>query len=225
MYFHVDGVYQAKNKAKAIITKVGGWTGLGLVSEVTRLPEQRLPKQFMNGFLNRRFSMAKRELERSDIVGHSIKQIWFTPWEKTEFELDGFLEQLLVQSMFIELDSGIIFEIQANCTMEELPILAVNKDPNWTIADRPQIARCIESGLYIIEVLINDFTPTFLLLMNDKTLLMRDSNEPGIFRPTFSILGEYYEPEDFVTYWGHKPLTTILPIDNNHGRKIDVGRT
>jgi hypothetical protein len=150
----------------------------------------------------------KTTLNREDIVNHTIKNIWVTPWISdgpTTHNNDPFY----FRQAYIELDNSYIFDIQGQYPFEELPIISVDiKTIEVSQSDGHLLAECI--GQKIVEVLTSNLMPTFCLLLENKKLLYCSVCGLDAFGPLASELGYEYKIDDFATYWGHTPLNLVL---------------
>ena len=142
-------------------------------------------------------------LTRDDIVGKKILRVWQSPWRTYKFD-DGYTVESC--STYVELDDNTIFEIQWQDCCEELPINKLTLQENWFEVDwEPLITNSY--SMVIIEVLTSNYIPTFCLLLSNNHIIFASDYGPHQTGPLIDKLGEKYDAEDFVTYWGHNKIS------------------
>jgi hypothetical protein len=136
-----------------------------------------------------------RILLRHDIVGHTIKNIWLTDWilqpydEEIANELNSVNSypnsdpNYYIQDIFIELDSGVFFQIQPN--LDEYPIIEVFPNLTELFIDQSLLSSSC-AGFTIVEVLVHENLPSHFLLLNHGLFIYCADCSPWSFGPKFN---------------------------------------
>ncbi len=147
-----------------------------------------------------------RTLERNDIVNKKITKLWVSPWitiPSTEDHdpFDG--ETFYMQRAFVELETGVIFEIAGQDSYDESPIYLVEPFSTELIPAEPKFAAmCV--GKIVREVLTSD-NPTLVVLLSNKIVMHGMVGPPWVFTTWIYPLQDE-DVGDFVTYWGLQKL-------------------
>ncbi len=135
-------------------------------------------------------------LKREDIVGKRIGRVIQTPWR---LYVDVF-----VCRVFVELENGGTFELRYQDSFKEPPIELVDLEyVEFVSAElRGDRESCI--GDSIVEVLASYCWPSLgVLLASGRFLFCSDCCWPLHVGACLTRVGDFYELEDVVTYWGH----------------------
>jgi len=165
-----------------------------------------------------------RKLVKQDIVGHRIKNIWLTDWivtpdcDNTACKYDNTKSGYFVQKIYIELDSGVFFEIQPY--IEDYPVTVpqikeIVPDFNKLHLERAFMG-CV--GLQIVEVLVSEYLPSHCLLLNNTIIIYCADYSQWEFGPKFNKLTSdfFVDEKDFFTYWEGESICVENYCRNNH---------
>ena len=147
---------------------------------------------------------ADRDLKRDDIVGKRIAALLQTPWK-----VFGPSPMIRVCRVFVQLESGTVFELQQRDPFEEVPISGVNLGEYSLIpCDAGASAgspTCV--GDEVVEVLTSNYWPSLgLLLRSQQFLFCSDDSRPFCVGACVLPVGGRYQLCDVATYWGHMPV-------------------
>ena len=135
--------------------------------------------------------MAPRILSRNEIEGQRIVGLFQTPYR----ELDG----VSACEVFVELDNGVLLELQSQDPMEVLPVVDQRemKPKLIPVALPSGVESCI--GETIKTLLTSELKPSLgILLSSGRWLFISDWGPRRI-----GALIEKAEPNGAVAYWDH----------------------
>ena len=137
-------------------------------------------------------------LQRHDIVGRSIVNIYESPWD---VDADGFGSC----STYVKLEGGVAFELQSQ-DIGSFPIIAVVLDnTECQISEEPYLRERV--GKVVVEVLSSEYWPGLGLLLSDNYFLyQRDfpntSRSGALLIAGYSDrVGDTYQLSDTIPYW------------------------